>query len=199
MMSIAVRYDRVAVALHWITAVLVLIMLCWGFYMSDLPREYEGRHLLFKYHKSLGLSILALVLLRLAWRWTHHLPAWPPSMPNWQIRLAGGMHRMLYALLLLQPLSGYLSASFSGYKTWFWVVPMPHWGWKQPVLNELFSTCHTVFAWSLVICVSIHLAGALAHLYLPDHENALKRMLPFRGGTEDDPRPGSHEATADGG
>ena len=124
------KYTWPAVALHWVMALLVLGMLGLGLYMAPLPKGPE-RSSLIALHKSIGLTLVVLLALRIAWRTAHEPPAYPATMPAWQQQLAHANAIALYALLALQPVSGYLSSSFSGYKTSWFGIPLPYWGWGK--------------------------------------------------------------------
>jgi len=174
------RYDRVAAALHWLMTVLIFCLLGLGFYMEDLPKGSDQRSFAFALHKSLGLTAALLLALRFAWRLRRPPPPWPPAMPLWQVRLALAVHRLFYVFLFLQPLSGYLSSSFSGYDTRWWGIPLPQWGWKSPPLNELFTGFHEIFALVLLCLIALHLFGALLHFWRPGSADTLQRMPPFR-------------------
>ena len=91
--------------------------------------------------------------------------------------MARGNHELLYALIFLQPVSGYLSSSFSGYRTSFFGFPLPHWGWKEPFLNELFSDIHEASAITLAVLVGVHVLAAVAHAVRPG-DHLFRRMLP---------------------
>src|SRR5688500_10249958 len=96
------RYDRVATALHWIIALLVFVMLALGFYMVEVPRLTPLRGSLFNLHKSIGLLVLALMIVRTGWRMTHR----PPPLEGlgaWNAKVANAVHVLLYLLLLAQP------------------------------------------------------------------------------------------------
>ena len=172
------RYSSIAIILHWTVALLILVQFSLGWYMVDLPKGTE-RSDLFALHKSIGLSILLLASVRLVWRLTHNLPPLPTTMPRWQRELALHTHIMLYLLLFLQPLSGYLSSSFSGYKTSFFGIPLPHWGWKDLVLNELFTALHVVSSITLLLLIIAHTLGALLHALTPE-DHVFRRMLPLK-------------------
>jgi len=170
------RYNNISIILHWLMAVLILCMFGLGWYMSDLD-DSPLKHFLFSLHKSLGLTIFLLLLFRIYWRLTHPKPPLPLSLRPWQRRLADAVHPLIYVMLVVQPVTGYISSSFSGYKTNFWGLPLPHWGWKQTTLNELFTDIHSVSAVILFSLVTLHICGALAYL-VSDHPNILPRMLP---------------------
>ncbi|MGH8674691.1 MAG: cytochrome b, partial [Burkholderiales bacterium] len=139
----APRYHPVSIALHWIIVLLVLAQLALGWWMIDIPKDPPGQRApWFNLHKSIGLTIGALMLLRLGWRVRHPAPPLPASMPVWQQRAARTNHRLLYACLILQPLWGYLGSSFTRYPIKYFGLTMPHWGWDSPALKDLFSTLH---------------------------------------------------------
>ncbi|MGH8570801.1 MAG: cytochrome b [Gammaproteobacteria bacterium] len=170
------RYTSLAVLMHWAVAMLVFFQLGLGWYMEGLPKGPD-RSAYFALHKSIGLTIFSLAALRLVWRATHPPPPLPASLPRWQNVLARCNHKLLYVLMFLQPVSGYLSSSFSGYTTSFFGFPLPHWGWKEPFLNELFSDIHEVSAITLAALVGVHALAAVAHAVRPG-DHLFRRMLP---------------------
>jgi cytochrome b561 len=173
----AEKYTRVAMLLHWATALLVFALFALGWYMVDLPKGPD-RGSSFALHKSLGLTVLLLTVWRLGWRWRHAAPALPSSIARWQVVLARGVHWAFYVLLCLQPLTGYLSSSFSGYDTAFFGVSLPRWGYHNAPLNELFTELHVACSIVLLGLVLTHIAGAMSHLFAPG-ERVLRRMLPW--------------------
>ena len=136
------RYNTTAIFLHWLMAILLITLFCLGWYMVDLPKGSDERSWFFALHKSIGLTMASLALIRLVWRFTHVPPSLPEAVSQFNRRLAGLTHWLLYVAMILQPLSGYISSSFSGYKTKIWGFPLPHWGLKSPVLNEIFTDIH---------------------------------------------------------
>lgn len=172
------RYGTVAIALHWAVAVLVLGQIALGWWMLELPKSPPGlRADWFNLHKSLGLTIGLLVLLRLAWRWRHPAPALPASLPRWQARAARISHFLLYACLIAQPLVGYLGSSFTRYPVKYFGLTLPHWGWDAPALKELCSAVHLGIACLLTVLVAVHIAAALKHL-LVNRDGVFQRMVP---------------------
>ncbi|MGE0485795.1 MAG: cytochrome b [Gammaproteobacteria bacterium] len=176
-MSTTPKYTRTAMALHWVVAVLVFSLFGIGWFMVDLPQG-PARGEYFALHKSLGLSVLVLLVLRFGWRLRHRPPPLPQTLPAWQRFLAGLVHRAFYVALAVQPLSGYLSSSFSGYSTRWFGVPLPQWGWKDAWLNELFTEIHVVCSIVIVVLVLTHVLGVLSHL-LQGEGGLLRRMLPW--------------------
>lgn len=171
------RYDNVAVLLHWSIMLLILSLFCIGWYMVDTPDGSLIRTKLFALHKSIGLTTALLIICRITWRITHTPPPLPETVQPWQGKLASLTHFLLYFLMVLQPLSGYLSSSFSGYKTRVWGIPLPNWGWKEPTLNQLFTDIHVISSVTLLCLIILHICGAFSHLFF-QHGNVLPRMWP---------------------
>ena len=96
-------------------------------------------------------------------------------MPAWQARSARANFFAFYLLMVVQPLSGYLSSSFSGYKTKYFGLPLPHWGWNEPAVNEFFTTVHVFSSRMLVVLILLHLLGASVHVFLR-RDGAFRRM-----------------------
>ena len=177
-MSEAKRYGTVAMALHWLVALLALAQIALGWWMLDLPKSPPGlRAEWFNTHKSIGLTIGLLILLRLAWRLTHSAPAFPDSMPRWQNRAARASHFLLYAALIVQPLVGYLGSSFTRYPIKYFGYTLPHWGWDAPQLKALCSAIHLGAACLITVLVAVHIGAALKHL-LVDRDGVFERMWP---------------------
>lgn len=170
------RYSVPAITFHWIIAALIVFLFGLGWYMTDLPKG-PVRTPYFSLHKSIGLTVAGLALLRLLWRLTHRPPVLPAAIPDWQRRASGFVHTMLYVFMFLQPISGYVSSSFSGYSTKYFGVPLPNWGWKDHALNQLFTDVHVVSSFILLGLIIIHVSGALLHAVKGD--GVIGRMLPL--------------------
>jgi cytochrome b561 len=169
------RYGSVAIALHWIVAALVLGQFALGWLMQEIPKDPPGqRAATFNFHKSLGLTILALMLLRLGWRVTHRPPAFLP-MPGWQARLARGVHWLLYAALIALPVVGYLGSEFSGYPVKYFGLTVPSWLGKNPQAKDMMSLAHLALTWVLAGAVALHLAGVVKHVII-EGDGLLARM-----------------------
>jgi len=169
------KYTWPAIALHWLMAVLVLGMLGLGLYMADLPKGPERSELI-ALHKSIGITLAMLLALRLAWRASHPPPPYPVAMPGWQQRAAHANAFALYVLLFVQPVSGYLSSSFSGYKTSYFGVPLPNWGWDSPQLNAIFNSIHVASSRLLIALVTLHLAAVAFHALIR-RDGVVRRMF----------------------
>lgn len=171
------RYDAISILLHWLMAALILVLFLLGWYMVDLPKGSDERSYFFGLHKSIGLTVAALLVIRLAWR-VRAVPIGPaPGLAPWQERLAAIAHRLLYALMILQPASGYISSSFAGYPTRFWGITLPQWAAKDPELNQFFTNVHEASSVALAALILLHVCGALWHL-TGRHPSVLPRMWP---------------------
>ena len=171
------RYTLTAITLHWVSAVLVFTLLAIGWTMVDLPRG-PGRSFYFALHKSFGLTVFTLTIFRIVWRFFHQPPRYPESMAYWRITIARSAHLLLYILLCLQPVSGYLSSSFSGYKTKIFGIALPHWGWQDPPLNEFFTEIHVMSSVLFMILLGTHLMGILSHVF-ERRDRIFRRILPW--------------------
>ena len=169
------RYTRVAMALHWLIALLVIGQFAWGWWMQEIPKQPVGPRVdAFNLHKSVGMTIFALMVIRLLWRIGHRPPSLP-AMPDWQAAVARSTHFVLYAALLIQPVLGYLGSEWSGYPVKFFGVTLPAWAGKNAVLKEAMSAAHLATSWVIAAAVALHVAGALKHALI-DRDGLLARM-----------------------
>lgn len=169
------RYTRTAIALHWLIAFAVIAQFAWGWWMQGIAKQPPGpRAEAFNLHKSVGLTLLALMTLRLVWRWRNAPPPLP-AMPAWQARLARLNHVLLYIALFAMPLAGYFGSVFSGYPVKYFGMALPAWGRQDSFLKDLCGSIHFVTSWVLAGAVALHVAGALKHALL-DRDGLLARM-----------------------
>lgn len=172
------RYGAVAQTLHWTVVLLVAVQFYLGVTAHDLPVSLLRLKLLV-WHKSLGITIFMLVLLRLAWRLYSPAPALPATLQGLQRTIAHVSHLLLYALLLVMPVVGWISSSASNLTVkWFFLVELPNLVQPDPELAKLSKEVHMFMAWCLLALVTLHAAAAFWHeLVLKD--GVLKRMLPL--------------------
>ena len=164
-------------ALHWLIALLLVAMAWLGLTMGELPNGPD-KIATYALHKSIGLTILALVLLRLGWRLYAGAPETVPGTPRWQERIAALTHLALYLLLLALPLSGWLLNSAAGFPLqWFGLFNLPAIVGKDHDLHELAEGIHELLFWALVALVVAHAAAAFYH-HLFQRDATLARMLP---------------------
>ena len=168
------RYTRTAVVLHWLLAAAIVAALGAGAWLDGLPLSPRKLQWL-NVHKWAGIVILALSLLRLAWRLAHRPPA-PPPMPAWQARAASVVHAAMYGLFIAVPLAGWSYSAAAGFPVvLFGVLPLPDPVGKDRVLAELLRGVHGALAWALAVLVLLHVAAALKHQFV-DRDGLLGRM-----------------------
>ena len=178
------RYTLTAIALHWVLALALIGLLAFGWYMVDLPFS-PTKLKYFNWHKWAGMTILALSVLRLLWRFTHRPPALPArmaaAMPRWQHVAHHGVHVLLYVLFLAVPLLGWTYSSAAGFPVvWFGVWQLPDLVAPNPALAEALKPWHMISAYTLAVLIVLHIAAALKHQFV-DRDGLLQRMLPGRG------------------
>ena len=171
------EWGSVSKLLHWLVVVLILVMAWIGLRMGDMPNGPD-KIATYAMHKSIGISILALVLLRLSWRLYAGAPAAVPGTPAWQERLASLTHWALYALLLAIPLSGWVMNSASGFPLqWFGLFNLPAIVGRDHGLHELAEEVHEWLFWAMVALAVAHAAAAFYH-HLFQRDATLARMVP---------------------
>lgn len=170
------KYSRITIILHWLLAVLLPILMGLGWYMLSIE-EQPGSGWYFNLHRSLGLTVAALVVLRLGWRMRQAPTAFPDTLRAWQTTAAKFTHAALYLLMVLMPITGYLGAAFSGDGVAFFGLPTPDWAAKNDVLKENLFTAHSIIAWTLVGFIALHILAAFKHLWM-DKDGVFQRMLP---------------------
>lgn len=169
-------WGRMARALHWLSALIIVSLLAVGFIMTELKPSPQTIKI-YTAHKSFGLLLLAIVLVRILWRGVDRKPPDLP-MPAWQRWLAQGVHVALYGLMIAMPLTGWLLHSASGYPLkWFFVGPaVPALIAKDSGSKHFFEDAHEILAWVLIVVLLLHIAGALKHHFI-DRDRTLMRML----------------------
>ena len=169
-------YDGVAKTLHWLIALIVILMLMAGWGLEDLPLEEKKQVIMI--HSGLGTTIFVLMLVRLLWRLTHKPPP-PVPVPDWQYRVAVLMHGAFYVLLLLQPMLGMLQAAYVDYPVLaFGVIDYSGLAIDNEDTYLFFHRLHGLNAGLLILLVLLHGSVALGHHFYVKN-NVLKRMLPF--------------------
>lgn len=176
-------YGSIAIGFHWLIATLFIGMIAMGLLMTNLPKGNEWTYPLFQWHKSFGMTILALAMLRLLWRLINQQPA-PPPLSVLERGLMHLTHYGLYLAMFLMPLTGWIVVSSSplGLPTiLFGVLRLPHLGFiatspYKSSINDWASEAHEVLAWSALTLIALHSAAALYHHFLR-RDDVLKRML----------------------
>jgi cytochrome b561 len=174
----AQRWGAIAQLLHWLIVALIITQFTLATLFDDLPPGARKLALLAR-HKSVGITILMLAVLRLAWRWANPKPPLPDTLRPWERTLARFTHALLYALLVAVPLAGWTMSSARGFPvSWFGFFTLPDLVPKNKPLYEVLMTTHAVLAWTLGVVAVIHMLAALKHHFV-HKDDVLRRMLPL--------------------
>lgn len=172
------HWGAVSLGLHWLTVVMVVGLALVGLLMQELPSS-PAKVQVYAVHKSFGLTVLGLTVLRLLWRLVGGTPEPAPGMPRWQRLAASGSHAALYLVLLAMPLSGWLFNSAAGFPlTWFGQFALPRLSGYDPGVKEFAKEAHETLFLVLAAIVTVHALAAFKHHYL-DRDRTLARMLPL--------------------
>lgn len=167
-------YRRPAIWLHWLTAILIVGLLSVGWYMMSIEDE-PGSGWYFDQHKSFGLVLFALVLIRLVWRLAHKPAPLPDSVPGWQRTISSATQWLLYACMVAMPVIGFLGAAHTKRGVALFGVKLPVGLVPDHDLAEQFFAVHSVLAFVLTALIVLHVAGGLKHLLL-DKDGVFGRM-----------------------
>jgi cytochrome b561 len=176
------RWSAPTIALHWLSAALILVLLGLGWFMVHGDINAGEKFDLYQLHKSLGFLSIGLLLLRLGARFAKAAPQLPAAMPGWERRLAGLTHVTFYLLLLIAALSGWLlvSAAIIAIPTRFFdLFVIPNLVGADAALQADMTFLHYVVSRLLIALVALHVAAALKHHFV-DRDNILRRMIGWR-------------------
>jgi len=186
-------YSAVAIALHWVIAIMLIGMVFFGWEMEDLKHQLlAGENvtlaevqMAYNGHKSIGLIILGLSIFRLIWRLIHKAPGLPEGMAGWERMIAHATHFTFYAIMIGMPLGGLVAASASELPSFLFnnpdlVIP------KLPVpqtesFADMAGSVHGAGGWVILILACLHAAAAIKHQFI-DKDGLLARMIPFLKG-----------------
>ena len=171
-------WGSLSIGLHWLTLIFILSLAIVGLFMTELangPLKIQ----VYALHKSFGLTVLGLTIIRLVWRLFSITPKITANMPAWQNLIAKLTHGLLYLLLFAMPISGWLYNSAAGFPLkYFGLFKLPKLSDYNPELKQLAGDAHETFFYILAMLMLIHAGAALKHHYL-DKDNTLTRMLPW--------------------
>ena len=171
------RWGPVSQFLHWLIVLMILGMGTVGLVMTEM-RNSPDKIQLYVLHKSFGITVLALITLRLLWRLYAGTPRPVPGTPHWQERIASVTHGALYALVFAIPISGWVLNSAAGFPLrWFNLFNLPAIAGKSESLHELAEEVHEWLFWTLIALALVHAAAAIYH-HVFQHDATLARMLP---------------------
>jgi len=190
------KYSKPAIILHWLTGLLILGMFCLGWYMSDIPKDLPKvasldlfdlgiytkkfaaaitpRTFYFNLHKSFGLMVLVLVLVRVYVRFTQAHPPFIASMKAWEVKLADLVHKALYVLIVVMPLTGLVMAINSKYGVKLFGLPLIS-GLDNAGLRDVFKEAHETVGVALITLIGLHIASAIKHKAI-DKDGVMERM-----------------------
>jgi cytochrome b561 len=173
------RYGKVAIALHWLIAVLILGQIAFGWFLEEIPRGTPMRGPYVNLHKSTGLTIALLIVFRLGWRLAHRPPPLPSFVSAWERVASRVNHLALYACMLIMPSSGYIASNFSKYGIkLFNVILLPPWGIDDKRIYAVFNGTHVATSYLFVALITLHIFAAARHAFRRD--GVFARMLPTR-------------------
>jgi len=190
------QYNNISIFLHWLIGAGIVFMFILGWFMDTVPKdaaksstfdlfnmglyvwelskEVSPRSFYFNLHKSVGISLFALIILRILWRLTHKPPALLDSMKTWEKKLATGAHHGLYFLMVATPLAGIIMSISSKYGIhWFGIKLVG--GIDNKASRELFYEFHEVFGLLILLILFFHIAGAFKHA-LVDKDGTIRRI-----------------------
>lgn len=176
------NYSRIAISLHWLIAILIIGQIVGGIVMHNMDPT-SLKFSLYQWHKSFGILILGLSLLRLVWRLTHKAPSLPKDMKRLERLAAKFTHIAFYALMIGIPLSGWamVSASETGIDTvLFKLIPWPEMPAipNSETLETRFKDAHEILAKATIALIVLHIGAALKHHFV-NKDTVLSRMLPI--------------------
>ena len=184
--TIGIRYSFVAIILHWVIAALILTNLYLGFRMGFLKGLAQFN--VFQLHKSVGITILVLSVLRLVWRLLHPPPPATLHLKPWEKIAAASVHWAFYVIMIGMPLSGWIVVSTSKLNiptVLYRAIPWPHFPFvhdlspgEKAAVNGASGTSHQIFAWTALILLGLHVGAVIKHHVL-DRDAVLGRMLPL--------------------
>lgn len=173
------RYNHTAMALHWLIALLIVSAFGLGLIMTDMPGLSMTKLKYFSWHKWLGVTVFLLAVVRAVWRLSHPPPAQIATIPVWQRRAAEAVHRLLYLLILVIPLSGYFYSLAAGVPVvYLGVIPLPVLFERNDAAKEILKLLHISLNYTMAALVAVHVLAALKHQFV-NRDGTLARMLPF--------------------
>ena len=171
------RYGRVSRMLHWTIAILFIALIPMGIFTSMIPEDADYRNAYYVVHKSIGVTVFLLVLVRLVWNKLSQRPSLDNALTTREEKLAHRAHNTLYFMMLAIPITGFMMTSYHGYETYFFFwefQPL----WEESDIYQVWGGFHKyLLPYLLYIVLGAHILGALKHQFIDKHPNAFKRMV----------------------
>lgn len=172
------RYGRATRIIHWTTAILFVALIPMGIFTSMIPEDVWYRQGYYVVHKSLGLTVLLLVVLRLFWHRVSPTPGLDAGLKPWERRSAHTAHVLLYILMIGFPITGFVMSTFGGKYSHFFFWDTPLFWAPDADLIVTWAVLHKLALPILFYVVfAAHIAGALKHRFVDKHDDAFKRMV----------------------
>ena len=171
------RYGKVSRMLHWTIAILFISLIPMGIFASMIPEDTEYRNAYYVVHKTLGVTVFLLVIVRLIWNRLSRRPSLDNALTSREEKLAHRAHNTLYFMMLAIPITGFMMTSYHGYETYFFFWEMQPL-WEQSEIYQVWGGFHKyLLPYLLYIVLGAHILGALKHQFIDKHANAFKRMV----------------------
>ncbi|MEI7669123.1 MAG: cytochrome b [Pseudomonadota bacterium] len=161
--------------LHWLMAAVIICLIAVGLIMGEIPREDPMRGTMYSLHKSFGVFVFFLVILRVFFRFRYQVPALPNVIPEIERKLAKSGHYIFYFFMFAMPLSGYLTSNYFGFGVNFFGITLPKIVGIDKELGSFFAESHETLAYILILLIFLHIGGVIKH-YIKDKTNLLTRM-----------------------
>jgi cytochrome b561 len=175
-MAKQLRYGTTAKVFHWLVVALLIVQFPLGWFMPHIHHGMKSGDAM-TFHISFGITILAIIVLRLFWRVTH--PVAPAtSLPAWQQLISEAVHWLLYVLVFATTMTGWVFASERGWSiSLFFAAPLPTLPIEGSLLARSIENWHRTMEWSLFLVIGAHVAAAMAHTFI-FRDRIMQRMLP---------------------
>ena len=171
------RYGRVSRFLHWTIAILFISLIPIGIFSSMIPEETSYRNAYYVVHKTIGVTVFLLVIVRLVWNKISKRPALDNTLTSTEKKLAHRAHNILYFMLLVIPVTGFMMTSYHGYGTFFFFWELPPL-WEQSNVYQIWGGFHKyLLPYIVYIILGAHVLGALKHQFVDKNDSAFKRMV----------------------
>ena len=171
------RYGKVSRMLHWTIAILFISLIPMGIFASMIPEDTEYRNAYYVVHKTIGVTVFLLVIVRLIWNRLSRRPSLDSALTSREEKLAHRAHNTLYFMMLAIPFTGFMMTSYHGYETYFFFWEMQPL-WEQSEIYQVWGGFHKyLLPYLLYIVLGAHILGALKHQFIDKHANAFKRMV----------------------
>lgn len=171
------RYGRVSRQLHWSIAILFIALIPMGIFASIIPEGTPYRNAYYVAHKTIGVLVFVLILVRLVWNKISKRPELDSTLKPWERKLAHSVHMMLYLLMIAVPVTGYVMTSYHGYPTYFFGLEIQPF-WDKGDAYIVWGLFHKyLLPYLLYIVLGAHILGALKHHFIDKHAGAFKRMV----------------------